>query len=296
MVQYAYPAGRLEFIPPQLPSLVAKPPEGADWIHEIKYDGYRTQLIVQNGTCRAYTRNGHDWSAKYKRICSAALDLGASTAILDGETIILGETGHPDFKALRHAIVAHQERLVFVAFDLLYLNGHDLRRMHLIERRELLEDLVSDEGAIQFSHSHEGNAAAFFAQVDRMGLEGMVSKRAASTYVSGRSTAWLKAKCFDEAELEVMGVVRRPGQATQAILADREHRYVGKAAVTLVNAQRERLWQRIKAKPGKMPAGLPKDVQREKADWLPPGTIGRVKFLKGEEVLRHASLKEIRED
>lgn len=296
MVQYVSRPGRLEFIPPQLPSLVAKPPEGAEWIHEIKYDGYRTQLIVQEGACRAFTRNGHDWSRKYRRICAEALQLGADDAILDGEVIILGETGHPDFKALRHAIVAAQESLVFVAFDLLHLNGHDLRRMHLEDRRAILADLVPEAGAIQFSHPYDGDdAAAFFRQVDRAGLEGMVSKRADSQYRSGRSTDWLKIKCYDEADMEVMGLVRRPGQATQAILADAEHRYVGKAAVTLVNAQRERLWERIKAKPGKMPAGLPKDVQREKADWLPPGTIGRVKFLKGEDQLRHASLKEIRD-
>ncbi|HEV7416330.1 MAG TPA: hypothetical protein VGN98_09235 [Tianweitania sediminis] len=144
MVQYVSRPGWLEFIAPQLPSLVAKPREGAEWIHEIKYDGYRTQLIVQDGACRAFTRNGHDWSAKYRRICSEALQLGVQDAILDGEVIILGETGHPDFKALRHAIVAHQERLVFVAFDLLHLDGHDLGRMHLVERRALLHDLVPD--------------------------------------------------------------------------------------------------------------------------------------------------------
>jgi ATP-dependent DNA ligase len=115
--------------------------------------------------------------------------------------IILGEKGHPDFKALRHAIVAAQESLVFVAFDLLHLNGHDLRRMHLAERRAILADLVPDDGAIQFSRSHEGDAAA----LDRMGLGGMVSKRADSPYRSDPSKAWLKMKCFDEAEFEIRG-------------------------------------------------------------------------------------------
>ncbi len=123
-----------------------------------------------------------------------------------------------------------------------------------------------------------------------------MSKRADSRYRSGPSRDWLKIKCFDEAELEVRGVVRRPGHATQAILVDRERRYVGKAAVTLNLAMRERLWERVKAKPGTMPDGLPKDVQREKADWLLPGLVGKVKFLKGEEELRHATLREVHEE
>ncbi|MFC5039059.1 hypothetical protein [Tianweitania sediminis] len=103
---------------------------------------------MQDGACRTFTRNGHDWSAKCRRICAEALQLGAQSAVLYGEVIILGEKGHPDFKALRHAIVAAQESLVFVAFDLLHLNGHDLRRMHLAERRAILADLVPDDGAI----------------------------------------------------------------------------------------------------------------------------------------------------
>ncbi|MBP0439123.1 RNA ligase family protein [Tianweitania sediminis] len=296
MVQYVRPAGpRLEFIPPMLPTLAARPPEGGEWIHEIKYDGYRTQIAIGNGECHAFTRNGYDWSLKYRNICARALELGVQSAILDGEVIILGTEGHPDFKALRSAITTAQERLVFVAFDLLHLDGHDLRRMHLVERRALLEDLVPEDGPIQFSASHEGDAGAFFREVDRAGLEGMVSKRADGRYLSGRVADWLKIKCFTEDDLQVLGVVGRPGQATQAILADGEGRYVGKAAVTLVSAQRERLWARVKERPGAMPEGLPKDVQKEKADWLAPGLVGRVKFLRGEEWLRHATLRAVSE-
>jgi ATP-dependent DNA ligase len=96
--------------------------------------------------------------------------------------------------------------------------------------------------------------------------------------------------------LQVIGVVRKPGKATQAILADHKHRYVGKAAVTLNNEMRERLWDRVKANAGPMPAGLPKDVQKNKADWLQPGLVARVRFLKGEETLRHATLREVQEE
>jgi ATP-dependent DNA ligase len=183
-----------------------------------------------------------------------------------------------------------------VAFDLLHLDGHDIRQMPLEDRRHLLSDLVGLEpGTISFSQGIVSSGADFYRAVDKLGLEGMVSKRADSRYCSGRSTAWLKIKCYEEAMLQVMGVVRKPGQATQAILADHEHRYVGKAAVTLNNQMRERLWERVKAKAGPMPAGLPKDVQRNKADWLQPGLVGRVRFLKVEETLRHATLRDVEE-
>ena len=118
---------RLQFIPPLVPVISAKPPEGGDWIHEVKYDGYRTQLIIEDGKARAFTKTGLDWSAKYGPVVEAAAALPCKNAILDGEMVVLDERGVSDFLALPGAIRKAPERLVFVAFDLLHLDGFDRR-------------------------------------------------------------------------------------------------------------------------------------------------------------------------
>lgn len=129
-------------LPFMQPRLVDAPPMGDGWLHEIKYDGYRTQLVIEAGRVRAYTRNGHDWTEKYRTIISAAQDLPCASAIIDGEVVVQDERGVSDFAALRSATFSAPHRLVFFAFDLLHLNGHDLRNMVLEDRRELLTGLV----------------------------------------------------------------------------------------------------------------------------------------------------------
>jgi ATP-dependent DNA ligase len=223
-------ASRLEFIPPLIPTLVDQPPEGEGWIHEVKFDGYRAQIIVQNGDARVYTRNGYDWSTKLWPIALAGQALPCKSAIIDGEVIVCNEKGASDFNAIGRAIKAEPSRLCYVAFDLLHLDGRDLRAKPLVERRAKLAELVRDKpGKIQFSESFEGDAAVIFRAIDAMGLEGMVSKRADSRYKSGPSKSWLKAKCFVEADLEVLGVVREPGEAPMALMAkaDGSRKYVG---------------------------------------------------------------------
>ncbi|WP_353683131.1 hypothetical protein [Mesorhizobium sp.] len=117
---------RLKFIQPQEPRLVEEPPTGADWIHEVKYDGYRTEIIIDWDGARAYTKTGIDWTKRYWPIVAAAEQLGARTAILDGEVIAPSPKGYPDMAALRSALSWNAERLAFVAFDIMHLNGKDL--------------------------------------------------------------------------------------------------------------------------------------------------------------------------
>ena len=112
----------LAFIRPMLPTLIKAPPKGYDWLHEIKYDGYRTELIVDRGTVRAFARNGHDWTDRYSSIVGAAAALPASTAIIDGEIVVQDENGVTDFQALRSAMAGEPQRLTFFAFDLLHLD------------------------------------------------------------------------------------------------------------------------------------------------------------------------------
>ena len=144
---------RLGFILPQLPSLTDQPPEGADWIHEVKHDGYRTMLVIERGTARAYTRNGYDWSDRYPGIVAAARKLPCRAAILDGEIIVQDGRGVSDFEALQLALLTKTTHLIFYAFDLLHLNGKDLREKSLLERRAKLKQLIGGDSKSQLQFS-----------------------------------------------------------------------------------------------------------------------------------------------
>lgn len=162
--------GRLDFIEPLMPTLVEIPPEGDDWIHEVKFDGYRSQIIRDASGVRIFTRRGLDWTSKYRDLAKAASDLEVESAIIDGEMIVTNEVGLSDFKALRKAITSRQQDLYFVAFDLLHLNGHDLRHMPLEDRREILAEMIPEGGRIQFSQALPGDAKAIFHLVEQAGL------------------------------------------------------------------------------------------------------------------------------
>src|SRR3954447_13265405 len=154
-------SSRLRFIEPQIPTLFHRPPEGSDGIHEVKHDGYRTVLLVDRGDARTYTRNGFDWSDRYPGIISSAAKLKVSSAILDGEVIVQDARGVSDFEALKSAIRWRPESLVFYAFDLLHLNGVDLRNEPLLQRRSKLKELIGADprSPIQYSDELVGDGA-----------------------------------------------------------------------------------------------------------------------------------------
>ncbi|PBB26128.1 MULTISPECIES: ATP-dependent DNA ligase [unclassified Mesorhizobium] len=280
---------RLKFIPPLMPTLVDKPPEGAGWSYEVKFDGYRSQIVRDGDGVRIFTRRGLDWTAKYRDLSATAAALNVDNVIIDGEIVVLSEAGISDFSELRKAITRRQHDLYFVAFDLLHLNGHDLRDMPLDDRREILAALIPYGQRIQFSQALPGTGAAVFHLVEQAGLEGVVSKRRDSVYRSGPSTAWLKAKSYAVDEYEILGVEREAGKPAFALMAERgTGRYVGAAFITLNREMRERLWQRVQEHAGPAPKG----VKRPATQWVQPGLVGRVKHLRGEEGLRHASLQD----
>jgi len=284
---------RLKFVAPLMPTLVEKPPEGDGWIHEVKFDGYRTQVIIDAEGVRIFTRRGLDWTSKYRDLAKAAGDLDVESAIIDGEVIVTNEAGLSDFRALRKAIISRQHDLYFVAFDLLHLNGYDLRDMPLKDRRAGLYAIIPPGLRIQFSDALPGDAKAIFELIDKAGLEGMVSKRKDSKYRSGNSTAWLKIKAYTIDEYELLGVEREAGKPGFALMADRATgRYVGSAFINSSQAIRERLWKRVQEHAGPAPKGM----KRPATQWVKPGIIGRVKHLRGEEDLRHASVQDFREE
>ncbi|RUT98097.1 DNA ligase [Mesorhizobium sp. USDA-HM6] len=186
---------RLEFISPQMPTLVERIPEDEGWVHEAKLDGYRTQIIIDKGGVRLYSKNGRDWTTKYWSL-ALAVELQCRAAILDGEVIVSGVRGSPDSAALEAAIWNEPSRLVFVAFDILHLDGLNFARLPLLQRKQALRQLVQPGvGKIQYSEHFEGDALAIFRAIERTGLSGVISKRADSRYRSGPSKTWLKAKC-----------------------------------------------------------------------------------------------------
>ncbi|TIN21717.1 MAG: ATP-dependent DNA ligase [Mesorhizobium sp.] len=277
-----------------MPTLVEKPPESGVRLHEIKFDGYRSQMIIDESGTRIFTRRGLDWTAKYRDLAAASKSIEADSAIIDGEIIVLNDAGLSDFAALRKAIRRRQHELYFVAFDLLHLNGHDLRDMALQERRDILASIIPPDIRIQFSQALPGDAAAIYHLVDRAGLEGMVSKRRDSKYRSGPSTNWLKTKCYTVGEFELLGVEREAGKPAFALMAEPGTRkYVGSAFVSVNREMRERLWKRVQEHAGPPPKDMPK---RPATQWVKPGIKARVKHLRGEEDLRHASLQDFWEE
>ena len=182
------------FIEPCLPTKVAVPPSGQLWVHEIKHDGYRLMVRRDDGRVHCFTRNGHDWADRFPAIVDAALRINAHSFLIDGEAVIPREDGTSDFHALRSK-QRGQEAMLF-AFDLIELNGNDLRDMLLIERKRRLAKLIgkSQRQAIRYNGHLTNDGLTVFAHACRMGLEGIVSKRIDSRYTSGPSQAWLKSK------------------------------------------------------------------------------------------------------
>ncbi|ESY62197.1 MULTISPECIES: ATP-dependent DNA ligase [Mesorhizobium] len=283
----------LKFIKPMEPELVDTPPQGDEWLHEIKFDGYRTQIIKDENGIRLFTKNGYDWTGRYIELAGEAEAIEAESFIIDGETITVNEAGLSDFPALQSAVTSRKpsRALYLVAFDLLHLNGHDLRNMPVEDRREILQELIPAVGRIQFSKAMPGTGAAVYSRVDRAGLEGMVSKRKDSVYRSGPTMNWRKIKCYAEKEMDIIGVQREVGKPAMVLMADKG-RYAGSAFVTFKADMRQRLWDRVQ---GKVGGPAPVGLKSDKAEWLKPGLVGRVRFLKGEEKLRHAKLLDYRE-
>jgi len=211
----------LGFIRPEVPTLVPEPPSGDGWIHEIKHDGYRTLLIIDAGKVRAFSRHGRDWTGPYKRVVDTAARLSCRAALIDGELIVQDENGISDFDALRSAIHKARHRLVFFAFDLLHLNGKDLRRTPLLERRAALRKLIEPDqrSPIQFSDHADCDGLKFFKAAADLGLEGIVSKRASCLYRPGRSKSWLKTKNMVDSEFVLLGTEIDDNRIPWALLA-----------------------------------------------------------------------------
>src|ERR1700710_817173 len=192
------------FIAPALATSIGKVPSGERWIHEIKFDGYRVQVHLANTEVKVFTRNGQDWTHRFKKIASDAWHIGAGSAMIDGEIVVPAADGTTDFSVLQNELKGKSTKIVMVAFDLLYLNGYDLRKLPLIERKAHLKKLIAKTG-IQFSESFEVDGPEMFQHACSLGLEGVVSKVRDSRYISGRINDWVKKTCAQRETLPIAG-------------------------------------------------------------------------------------------
>jgi bifunctional non-homologous end joining protein LigD len=204
------------FIAPQLCTSVERPPNGSDWVHEIKFDGYRIQMRVESGEVTLKTRKGLDWTPKFGAIAKAASKL--PDCIVDGEIVALDHRGSPDFAGLQAALSdGKTDDLIFFAFDLLFGKGQDVRQQSLADRKLALEELIEkawgkDRAEIRYVEHFESGGEAVLKSACRMSLEGIVSKQAGARYASGRADSWTKAKCRAGHEVVIGGWNSNGGQ------------------------------------------------------------------------------------
>ncbi|WP_246765011.1 non-homologous end-joining DNA ligase [Ensifer sp. PDNC004] len=217
-------------VEPCVATLVDNSPKGPDWAFEVKWDGYRLAVHVEPGEVRAITRGGYDWTPKFGSIVAEARELGHTPMIIDGEAVVLDDQGRSDFGLLQRAVgkkpSAHDaSEIIFYAFDLLCLDGRDLRWLPLSERRQLLEPIVAGMmGAIRFSEEVAADGAEFFRAACELGLEGIVAKRRDKPYRSGRQPEWLKIKCARRDTFVIIGYEpsTMPGAIGRLLLAARK--------------------------------------------------------------------------
>ena len=203
---------------PQLATLASAPPAGDNWIAENKFDGYRMLARVADGKVRLFTRNGNDWTDKLKSLTAKVEAMGIEAAWLDGEIVVLNDAGVPDFNRLQNAIDNSRSiDILYFLFDLPYLGNSDLRQVPLASRRAALQELLADRetDSVRFSEAFNAPAAELLDAACKMGLEGVMLKRADSPYVSARSDTWLKLKCQQRQEFVVIGFTDRTGAANE---------------------------------------------------------------------------------
>jgi bifunctional non-homologous end joining protein LigD len=294
---------------PQLATPATSAPPGPEWLHEIKYDGYRLFARIEHGKVRLITRNGLDWTDKFPELAGAFGRLPVDTALIDGELVHLASDGTTNFSGLQDAIASGKTgALNFFAFDLLYRDGWDLTGASLEDRKAALGEIIPPqaEGMLRYSDHQVGQGPAVLRQASSLGLEGIVSKRRDSPYRPGRGTAWLKVKCRNRDEFVVIGFTDPEGkrEGFGALLAGYYDpsgtlRYAGRVGTGFSAARladlRKRFDQLLVKDP---PVVLPKDAPRKGVHWVRPALVAEVEFAgwTADDILRHASFQGLRED
>jgi bifunctional non-homologous end joining protein LigD len=321
----------------ELATLVERPPVGPGWLHEIKLDGYRILARLERGKVQLLTRGLTDWTARAPGVARAVSELAASSAVLDGEVVSLRDDGVSDFQGLQNALrQGRAGALVYFAFDLLFWDGEDLRALPLLERKRRLRALLAATpeaarphvkakrvrspaslSALRYGEHSEADGAAMLAHACKLGLEGIVSKRADSAYLGKRTKSWQKSKCSARQEL-VIGGYTAPGGAREhfgALLLgawegrdaqsgpsakQRRLRYVGKVGTGFSAASLRDLHRRLRALARDSSAFEPAPKGREARDvsWVEPVLVAEIEFTEFTQDgrIRHPSFVGLRED
>jgi bifunctional non-homologous end joining protein LigD len=298
-----------EFVSPQLATLMKEAPKGDEWLHELKFDGYRLLCHVQRGHVRLWTRNQKDWTDKFPGVVKALKALRVQSAILDAEIVAMDSSGRSSFQMLQQAIHKTAGKgLVLEVFDVIYLEGFSLTRTPLVERKRVLEQLISTvtgDRVLRYSDHVEGNGAKFLKQACDFGIEGIVSKLANSPYESTRSHNWQKIKCLKRQEFVIAGyTLSDKGLPFSSLVLGVYEKgkliYAGRVGTGFSNKLRadlKKMLDRI-SRPTKPFAEIPRDADLRRAKWAEPKLVGEVAFAEwtDENVIRHPSFQGLRED
>lgn len=307
-------AAQPELFTPELATLVTVPPRGENWIHEIKYDGYRILCILSGGQARLVSRNGNDWTSKFAGIAESASRLGIPNAILDGEIVVVDSEGRTDFQALQNILkgLGAGGQLAYFVFDLPHFMGYDLTEAPLIERKNLLRQLLresfpQDVNSIKYTDHIQGHGETVYMQACRLALEGVVSKQADSPYERRRSRRWVKVKCSRRQEFVIGGYSDPGGSRTGfgALLLgyhDTSGRLVfsGKVGTGFNEKMLNEITPQLTAIEIDIPPFInpPTGYEAKGVHWVRPEMVAEVEFTAwtDEGILRHPSFKGLRED
>lgn len=296
-----------DFVEPQLAKLRDDPPEGEEWVHELKFDGYRIQALIAGHQVRLITRNGKDWTERYPAIAAALATLDVKSAAIDGELVALDDRGHSHFASLQAATNDGADaKLAYYAFDLLSLDGKDMRKKTLLDRKAALRKIFPGDGeTLHFSDHIEGKGETVIGKACGMGLEGIISKKASAKYISGRGTSWIKSKCIGRDEFVIGGyrTSDKRGRPFASLLLGEydgdKLLYRGRVGTGFDEALMDEISSRMSSLERKTTpfAGLPSDAKRG-AVWLTPKLVAEIAYTERtpDGLLRHPSFQGLRED
>jgi bifunctional non-homologous end joining protein LigD len=286
------------FIKPQLATLHVRPPQGEQYLHEIKFDGYRLQGHLRGGLPTLFTRKGLDWTKRFPTVAHALPEIPATELIVDGEVISGNEHGAANFSQLQDDLSkSRYDRMAYYVFDLLYLDGYDLRAVPLYQRKQALQELLAEAGSVQpiiLSEHFDTAGAGLLKQACDMGLEGIVSKFKGAPYKSERNESWVKVKCLQTGRYEVIGYKKG---ATSLYLAKREGKdliYVGKAGTGFTNTMILELAGLLRPiTVEKMPLAKKPDRKNKIDYWATPKYSAEVEYrdITTDGLLRHTTFR-----
>jgi len=297
------------FIPPQLATLVKEAPEGEEWLHELKFDGYRMICHLHKGRARFWSRNQKDWTEKFPNLAKAIKTFPAESVILDGEVVIEDAAGRSSFQRLQQSMKGGESAFVYHIFDLIHLDGFDLTRTPLVQRKQKLEELLRSmkgKTPLRYSEHVAGNGRQFFQQACKFKIEGIISKLEDSPYQSTRNRNWLKVKCIKRQEFIVVGYTPSKkafpgfGSLVLGVYDKGKLIYTGRVGTGFSIKQRLELQKKLDqiAQPAMPFSVKPKDPGLRDTHWARPQLVAEVEFMEWTDdgVIRHPSFQGLRED